>query len=114
MGKIRPDGMNGSNGSVEDLLWVADVALEYPTLAEWLAGRAEGSEALPAFEPWSLKLFSKAGQLRFSLSQREGFKSYFGHVRDPKDVLGSVNASIEAGDMEPVIYKNEPLAKKRF
>ncbi len=114
MGKIRPDGVNGSNGMVEDILWVAEVALEYPTLAEWLQGRAEGTEALPAFEPWSLKIFSKAGQLRFSLSQRNGFKSWFGHVRDPKAILGSVNASIEAGDMEPVIYAQEPSSKKRF
>jgi hypothetical protein len=99
---------------VDDLLWAAPVAVDFPCLAQILCGKLgeKGEEIIP---PMTLKIFSKAGQLRFSVAKtHEPDRAYFGHIKRPEAILECVEAALEGNETEEVIYASNGAGRKKF
>lgn len=77
--------------------WSEHLSQEFPALTQVLCGSDETvpkAERLPAM---TLMIFAKDGTLRFSLSNRDWPRSFFGSVTNPLDVLKSVEEAIMTG-----------------
>lgn len=74
--------------------WLNLLKLEFPTLAEALAGSPPDVKASDRIPPMTLMIFDKEGKLRFSLSSRDFPRAFYGAVGDPQHVLESIEDAL--------------------
>lgn len=77
--------------------WYGAVKAMYPNLASALLGNELTRNGGPLRPPFSFILSTKDGRLRFSLSNPEASKTYFGKIDDPKDILGAAERCLATG-----------------
>lgn len=78
------------NPAVKNESWLKLLAGEFPTIAEALSGSGLDVNKADRVPPLTLMIYEKEGKLRFSLSNREYPRSFYGHVGDPLHVLESI------------------------
>lgn len=74
--------------------WKPSLELEFPTIAEALAGSAPDVKASDRIPPMTLMIFDKEGKLRFSFSSRDYPRAFYGCVGDPQHVLESIEDAL--------------------
>lgn len=74
--------------------WRPLLELEFPTIAEALAGSGPEVKKSDAIPPMTLMIFEKDGKLRFSFSSRDYPRSFYGMVGDPQHVLESIEDAL--------------------
>jgi len=88
------------NPATKDIDWMQHLALEFPTLAEALAGTGPEVKGADQVPPLTLMIFAKEGRLRFSLSNRDFPRAFYGAVKDPLHVLESIEGALVAQEGE--------------
>jgi len=88
--KFRPE----FNPMMENGDWKPLLELEFPTIAEALAGSGPEVKASEKVPPLTLMIFLKEGKLRFSLSSRDFPRAFYGAVGDPQHVLESIEDAL--------------------
>jgi len=109
------DAYNG-NGALGEALqqWHDAVRAKYPLLADALLGNELTRKDGPVRPPLSLIISTKDGRLRFSLSNPEASKTYFGKIDDPSDILGSCEACLANQSGEWSMKRESSTSKARW
>lgn len=104
------------NGALGDQLeaWYDVVAKDYPLLAQALLGNEHTRKDGPVRPPFSLIVSVKDGKLRFSLSNPEASKTYFGKIDDPGAILASCEACLREGQGEWSLKRESGTSKGRW
>jgi len=93
------DGARGQpNPAVENGDWAELLLQEFPAVTEALRGSPAGTSKAEALPPMTLMIFAKDGRLRFSLSNRDWPRSFFGSVKNPLRVLESIETALMSGE----------------
>ena len=86
--------------------WAPLLMDEFPTITLALQGsppEVKGADAIP---PMTLMIYEKNGDLRFSLSNRDWPRSFFGHVSNASRVLESIEDAL-VNDIGEWVAKNK-------
>jgi len=109
------DSYSGDGALGETLqAWHDAVRAKYPLLADAMLGNELTKKDGPLRPPFSLIIGTKDGRLRFSLSNPEASKTYFGKIDDPSDILGSCEACLREQSGEWSLKKNNDSGKGRW
>lgn len=82
------------NPALQNQDWKPSFSIEFPTIAEALAGSDESVKASDRVPPLTLMIFIKEGKMRFSLSGRDFPRAFYGSVGDPQHVLESIEDAL--------------------
>jgi len=82
------------NPSKRDEMWAPLLSQEFPTLCEALQGTPPDVKGTDAVPPLTLMIFQKEGKLRFSLSNRDFPRAFYGAIGDPLHVLESIEDAL--------------------
>lgn len=94
--------------------WYDIVAKDYPNLAQALLGNELTRKDGPVRPPFSLIIGVRDGRLRFSLSNQEASKTYFGKIDDPGAILESVEGCLRDGGGEWSLKRENGHSKGRW
>ncbi len=95
------DGARGNfNPFLENDQWLNDVQAKYPTIGDTLCGGPDWKKDPSQLPPLSITIFAQDGRLRFRASSRDLPRTFWGSIKDPKDLLGSIEAALAAAEGE--------------
>ncbi len=95
------DGARGNfNPFLENDQWLNDVAKTYPVLADTLCGGPDWKKDQSQLPPMSITLFAQDGRLRFRASSSDLQRTFWGAIKDPSDLLKSIEEALAAGEGE--------------
>jgi len=100
MSKFKEAAAQHYNPMTRDIAWSQHLALEFPELTEALMGDPDYPKTPGSIPALTLMIFAKDGTLRFSLSNRDYPRQFFGTVKDPLHVLESIELALMSQEGE--------------
>jgi len=95
------DGARGNfNPLQENAEWLNDLSAKYPMIGDLLSGGPNWKQDKSQLPPMSITLFAQDGRLRFRASSSDLPRTFWGAIKSPSDLLGSIEAALEAGEGE--------------
>lgn len=98
MGSFREQAQEHYNPALRDQSWTELLKVEFPEITAAIQGDPEFPGKKGAMPPLTLMIYSQDGRLRFSLSNRDYPRSFFGSVKDCQHVLESIEYALMTGE----------------